>query len=82
MKPSQPDISVVMNTTPGRRWMWEHLQSCGLLGPAFHQDPYINAYNQGKRDVALALQSQILSTDFEAYMLMLNENAKSSVDSV
>lgn len=81
-KPVIPDITAVMNLTAGRRYVWNLLQSCGVFGAGFHQDPSINAYNQGRRDVGLEIQSTIMDIDFDAYVLMLNENGKVPVDSI
>lgn len=71
-----------MNQTAGRRYVWNLLQSCGVFGAGFNQDPSINAYNQGRRDVGLEIQSTIMDIDFDAYVLMLNENGKVPVDSI
>lgn len=51
------------------------LKDCGIILPSFDPDPYRNAFNEGRKDVAFRLM-RILQIDIHKYYKMIQEGLK------
>jgi len=63
-----------MKFEAGREFMWKHLQQCGLFENIFHTDPIKHAYNAGKRQAGLQIESDLKEYAPASYMKMIEEN--------
>lgn len=49
------DYKHIFNTAEGQRVLRDVLDFCGLLSDGFAEDPYVTAYNAGRRSVGVYL---------------------------
>lgn len=75
------DISKVLNTPHGRRFMWRILDQSKLLAPDMFtgQNDFTN-HNLGKRDLGLWLYNEIMGSEPKAFIKMMDENLKELID--
>lgn len=74
------DVTWVMSTRQGRRFVYNLLGNSGINGLSFNaNDPHITSFNDGNRNQGIWLQSLVLERCFEEYVLMLRE-AKEAQD--
>jgi hypothetical protein len=59
VKTYEQDLEAIMRTPHGRRFVWELLSRGGVFSTGFHYDPYVHAYNAGRRDITLALYEEV-----------------------
>ncbi|WP_337038626.1 MULTISPECIES: Bbp19 family protein [Pseudescherichia] len=67
------DIRQVMSTEQGRRVVWSVLEQGKVFGSTFAVDPAITAFNEGQRNIALALFMRVMSVCPEQYLKMAAE---------
>jgi hypothetical protein len=67
------DISKIMKSRSGRRFMWRLLEGAGVFRSSFNVEPLVMAYNEGTRNQGLILLSEIMTVDSDGYILMANE---------
>lgn len=70
------DIRQVMSTESGRRVVWAVLEQGKVFAATFAIDPCVTAFNEGKRNLALALFSRVMSVCPEQYLKMADEASK------
>ena len=67
------DIRLVMSTEQGRRVVWAVLEQGKVFGSTFAIDPAVTAFNEGQRNLALALFSRVMAVCPEQYLKMADE---------
>ena len=68
-------MGAIMETTPGRSWLWHLLASCRCFATTFDPNPVVMAYHEGERNVGLRLLAEIHRTSPEQYLQMIKENS-------
>jgi len=66
------DYKHIFNTAEGQRVLRDVLDFCGLLSDGFAEDPYVTAYNAGRRSVGVYLLEK-LEMDRQRLMQMVRE---------
>ena len=67
------DIRQVMSTESGRRVVWSVLEQGKVFASTFAVDPCVTAFNEGQRNLALALFSRVMTVCPEQYLKMADE---------
>lgn len=67
------DLGQVMGTEYGRRFIWKTLSSSGVFEVSFTADPYITAFNEGRRNKGLELFNDVMSVCPDLYLVMAEE---------
>ncbi|HFF8853432.1 hypothetical protein SBU32_06870 [Klebsiella pneumoniae] len=67
------DIKFVMDSEQGRRVVWSLLEKGQVFGSCFNVDPHITAFNEGQRNLALALFQRVMAHCPEQYLKMAAE---------
>lgn len=70
------DIRHVMSSVQGRRVVWALLEQGKIFGQCFAIDPHVTAFNEGQRNLALALFQRVMMCCPELYMKMADEAGK------
>jgi hypothetical protein len=70
------DIRKVMSTESGRRVIWSVLEQGKVFASTFAVDPCVTAFNEGQRNLALALFSRVMTFCPEQYLKMADEARK------
>jgi hypothetical protein len=68
------DLKWVMSNKRGRRFVFDRLEQAGVFRLSFSTDPYVTAFNEGKRNDGLQLLAQLHGHAPESYALMLSEH--------
>lgn len=69
------DLRSIMSVPHGRRFLWEHIGSCGVFRSAFNSDALVMAFNEGSREIGLKLYVELLEADPKGCVLMQQEAA-------
>jgi hypothetical protein len=67
----------LMKSRGGRRTMWRTIEYAGLNLPSFTGNSQ-TFFNEGKRDVAIWLRSQLVRLCHDSYQLMERENMETN----
>lgn len=67
------DIQFVMGSEQGRRVIWSLLEKGQVFGACFNVDPHITAFNEGQRNLALALFQRVMAHCPDQYLKMAAE---------
>ncbi|EPY7152254.1 hypothetical protein ACXEIS_001296 [Klebsiella variicola] len=67
------DIRFVMGSEQGRRVVWSLLEKGQVFGACFNVDPIITAFNEGQRNLALALFQRVMAHCPDQYLKMAAE---------
>lgn len=67
------DIKFVMDSEQGRRVVWGLLEKGQVFGACFNVDPYITAFNEGQRNLALVLFQRVMTHCPDQYLKMAAE---------
>ncbi|HAO1322239.1 TPA: hypothetical protein IHD35_000558 [Escherichia coli] len=67
------DIKFVMDSEQGRRVVWGLLTKGQVFGTCFNVDPHITAFNEGQRNLALALFQRVMTSCPGQYLKMAEE---------
>lgn len=70
------DIRHVMSAAQGRRVIWSVLTRGNVFGTCFATDPHVTAFNEGQRNLALALFQRVMRCCPELYLTMADEAGK------
>jgi hypothetical protein len=69
------DVRVVMSTKEGRRFVFKILSMCRMNKLSFNPDnPNWTAFNEGARNVGLAIQAEVIQAAPKAWSEMISEN--------
>ena len=64
----------IMRSEDGRKFMWEHLQSCGVFENIFDKDTNQHSFNAGQRAAGLKLECKLKEFEVGFYVKMIKEN--------
>ncbi|HGW9581438.1 TPA: hypothetical protein ACNEFQ_001634 [Escherichia coli] len=67
------DIKFVMGSEQGRRVIWGVLEQGKVFSACFAGDPQVTAFNEGQRNLALALFQRVMAHCPEQYLKMAAE---------
>lgn len=67
------DIRFVMDSNQGRRVVWSVLEKGNVFGACFAVDSHVTAFNEGQRNLALALFQRVMQHCPEQYLKMAAE---------
>lgn len=67
------DIRFVMDSAMGRRVIWKVLEQGKVFSSCFAGDPQVTAFNEGQRNLALALFQRVMANCPEQYLKMAAE---------
>ncbi|HHT1685082.1 TPA: hypothetical protein ACTYOT_003257 [Raoultella ornithinolytica] len=67
------DIRFVMDSAQGRRVIWRVLEQGKVFSSCFAGDPHVTAFNEGQRNLALALFQRVMAHCPEQYLKMAAE---------
>lgn len=67
------DIQFVMNSEQGRRVIWSLLEKGKVFAPCFAGDSHLTAFNEGQRNLALALFQRVMAHCPDQYLMMAAE---------
>jgi hypothetical protein len=72
----EADAQAVMATAAGRRFVLRMISACGLGRASYTADPHgrADAFNEGRRDVALKLEHEIAHVCPKDWQLMWSED--------
>ena len=74
-------ITAVMNTAPGRRYLWDKLAAAHVFATTFSTDPVQMAFNEGQRNQGLLLLNDIMEWCPDQFILAMREsNARRTVN--
>lgn len=62
-----------MGSEQGRRVIWSLLEKGQVFGACFNVDPYITAFNEGQRNLALVLFQRVMAHCPDQYLKMAAE---------
>ena len=68
------DLQSVLKKPEGRRLVYKILSECGVFKASFSLNSQTTAFNEGKRDIGLALLKDLDIADPNAYSQMLSEH--------
>ncbi|EHC9995820.1 hypothetical protein MLN09_24310 [Escherichia coli] len=68
------DIKFVMGSEQGRRVIWSLLEKGKVFAPCFTGDSHLTAFNEGQRNLALALFQRVMAHCPEQYLKMAAES--------
>jgi hypothetical protein len=72
------DFKWVVSNKRGRRYVYRLLELAGVFRASFTPDPYVTAFNEGRRSYGLQVLADLVEHAPESYALMLSEhNARS-----
>tara|TARA_R100001594_G_scaffold64623_1_gene98949 strand:- start:282 stop:596 length:315 start_codon:yes stop_codon:yes gene_type:complete len=74
------DLSKVLSEPHGRRLVWRILEQTKLLAPDMFTGNSTTFYNLGKRDIGLWLYTEIMASDPKAFIDMMNDQLKETLD--
>lgn len=72
------DLLYVMTDPAGRRFMHKLLSASGLYRTSFDADPHKTSFNEGRRNIGLALMADIMVIAPTQYAEMLEEQRNAS----
>lgn len=68
------DIRALLSGRSGRRFFWRLLGMCGVFRSSYSADASLMSFNEGRRDIGLHIQAEILEASTDAYLMMQNES--------
>lgn len=67
------DLRMVIKKPEGRRVVWGILETCGVFKASFALNSMQSAFNEGKRDIGLALLTDLNEADTHIFAQMQSE---------
>lgn len=74
------DIVEVLSTLPGRRFVWRYLAKCGVFKSSYSHSGSEVYFNEGRRDIGLALLGDIMRASPQSYIQMMKEEEQNAVE--
>lgn len=68
------DLKVVLKKPEGRRFVYKMLSECGVFKASFSINSMQTAFQEGRRDIGLALLKSLDEAEPQAYSQMLTEH--------
>ncbi|CFQ87954.1 MULTISPECIES: hypothetical protein [Yersinia] len=72
------DITFLMGTVEGRRFIWRQLSLSGVFTTSFTGETNTTIFNEGRRNYGLNLFSEVMSACPNEYLVMANEAKEDS----
>ncbi|AIN17501.1 hypothetical protein CH54_1410 [Yersinia rochesterensis] len=72
------DITYLMGTAEGRRFIWRQLSLSGVFTTSFTGETNSTMFNEGRRNYGLNLFSDVMDACPNEYMIMANEAKEDS----
>lgn len=66
-------LKAIMSTTEGRAYVWWLLGECGVFHISFAKDPYVTAFNEGRRNVGNRVFAELQLHCLGDYQKMVSE---------
>ncbi|EBH4530612.1 hypothetical protein VXK37_002491 [Salmonella enterica] len=73
------DIKFVMDSEQGRRVIWSMLERGKVFSPCFAGDSHLTAFNEGQRNLALALFQRVMAHCPDQYLKMAAEAGENNL---
>ncbi|WP_270613132.1 hypothetical protein [Citrobacter freundii] len=73
------DIKFVMGSEQGRRVIWSILERGKVFSPCFAGDSHLTAFNEGQRNLALALFQRVMAHCPDQYLKMAAEAGENNL---
>ena len=70
------DLSQILCTDGGRRYLWRLLSFCRVMDRSMDRDSHVMAFREGQRDIGMRLMRDIYEAEPNAYELMRKEHVK------
>src|SRR5687767_10645516 len=70
------DVSAILATLHGRRFIWRYLTECRVFETSFNNSESITYFNEGMRNIGLKLLADVNEASPDAYLQMLKESKK------
>lgn len=67
------DLTKLMDTAHGRRFMWRQLERCGVFKLSYSGELASTSFNEGQRNIGLGLFAEIMAHCPNLYLLMADE---------
>lgn len=67
------DLTKLMDTPHGRRFMWKLLGQCGVFRLSYSGELASTSFNEGQRNIGLGLFAEIMAHCPHLYLLMADE---------
>ena len=67
------DLTKLMDTAHGRRFMWRLLGQCGVFRLSYSGELASTSFNEGQRNIGLGLFAEIMAHCPHLYLLMAEE---------
>lgn len=71
------DMTKLMDTAHGRRFMWKLLGQCGVFRLSYSGELASTSFNEGQRNIGLGLFAEIMAHCPHLYLLMADEAKES-----
>lgn len=68
------DLKTVLKKPEGRRFVYKILSECGVFKASFALNSMQSAFNEGRRDIGIALLKMLDEAEPQAYSQMLTEH--------
>lgn len=68
------DLSDILCTDEGRRYLWRLLSFCRVMDRSMDRDSHVMAFREGQRDIGMRLMQDIYEAKPNAYELMRKEH--------
>jgi hypothetical protein len=68
------DLSQILCTDGGRRYLWRLLSFCRVMDRSMDRDSHVMAFREGQRDIGMRLMQDIYEAEPNAYELMRKEH--------
>ncbi|CNK23315.1 Uncharacterised protein [Yersinia frederiksenii] len=72
------DITYLMGTVEGRRFIWRLLSLSGVFTTSFTGETNSTMFNEGRRNYGLTLFSDVMTACPDEYLIMANEAKEDS----
>jgi len=67
------EMAAVLASKSGRAVMWRLMERGGIAKTSFVGDPYVTAFNEGRREQAIYLLTEVDAANPDSYALMRQE---------
>ena len=72
--PEELAVQNIMKNEGMREYRWKQLQDAGVFNNIFETDPIKHAYNAGKRQAGLQIETDLKQYAPDLYLKMIKEN--------
>ncbi len=69
----------LMSMQDFRSLLYDWLYSSGVFNDTFSGEPYVNAYNDGRRSLGIEMQNRVKSLALPEFLKMIEENSDENI---